>query len=106
MQTVAELRRDHIESEVADDLLELGNAGRIRAEMENRSIGDGEVQTACQQACPAKAIVFGDMNDPDAEVVREKHSPLNYALLGELNTRPRTTYQACVQNPNRSLVES
>ena len=74
------------------------NAGRIAAERENRAVRDGEIKTACQQACPAEAIVFGDLNDPDSRVVRRKAEPTNYALLAELNTRPRTTYLAAVRH--------
>lgn len=69
-------------------------AARIAAEMEGRRIGDGEVVTACQQACPTRAIVFGDLNDTTSAVTRRKGSHRHYALLGELNTRPRTTYLA------------
>jgi MoCo/4Fe-4S cofactor protein with predicted Tat translocation signal len=70
------------------------SAARIDARMEDRHIRDGEVVTACQQACPTQAITFGDVNDPDSAVSRLKRSPRNYALLGELNTKPRTTYLA------------
>lgn len=70
------------------------NAGRITAEKENRRIRDGEIRTACQQACPAEAIVFGDLNDPQSRVGQRKREAISYALLGELNTRPRTTYLA------------
>ena len=76
---------------------------RIAAEKENRRIGEGEIQTACQQACPAQAIIFGDLNEPKSQVARLKQSPLDYSMLGELNTRPRTTYLAKVQNPNGAL---
>jgi molybdopterin-containing oxidoreductase family iron-sulfur binding subunit len=69
-------------------------AARADARLDDRSIRDGEVTTACQQACPTQAIVFGDVNDPQSAVSRLKRSPRNYALLGELNTQPRTTYLA------------
>ncbi|MDQ6675164.1 MAG: 4Fe-4S dicluster domain-containing protein, partial [Chloroflexota bacterium] len=77
--------------------------GRIQAERENRPIADGEVVTACQAACPSAAIVFGNLNDASSGVARAHASPRNYTLLAELNTRPRTTYQAVVLNPNPAL---
>jgi molybdopterin-containing oxidoreductase family iron-sulfur binding subunit len=79
------------------------NHGRIAAKLEDRPIRDGEVLTACQSACPTEAIVFGNINDPDSRVSRMKASPLNYSLLAEVNTRPRTTYLAIVRNPNTEL---
>jgi molybdopterin-containing oxidoreductase family iron-sulfur binding subunit len=82
------------------------SAGRIAAEKEDRRIRDGEVVTACQAACPTEAIVFGDLNDAGSRVRQEAASPLNYSVLGELNTRPRTTYQAVVRNPNPALRRS
>ncbi len=80
------------------------NQARGEAKVEGRRIRDGEIVTACQQACPSEAIVFGDLNDPAAEVVRWKASPLDYGLLAELNTRPRTTYLAKLRNPNPALA--
>ncbi|HET8563054.1 MAG TPA: 4Fe-4S dicluster domain-containing protein, partial [Candidatus Binatia bacterium] len=66
------------------------NHARIEAEKEGRKIRDGEIVTACQAACPAEAIVFGDINDPTSQVSKMKAEPRNYGLLAELNTRPRT----------------
>jgi MoCo/4Fe-4S cofactor protein with predicted Tat translocation signal len=79
------------------------NAARITAEKEDRQIRDGEIVTACQAACPAEAIVFGDINDPNSRVTKTKASPLNYGLLTDLNTRPRTTYLARLKNPNLEI---
>ena len=78
----------------------------IAADREDRRIRDGEVVTACQQACPTQAIVFGDQNDPQSAVRRRKASPLDYAMLGELNTRPRTTYEALIRNRNPELGDA
>ena len=75
----------------------------IQTRVEDRFIRDGEVQTACQQACPTQAIVFGDINNHDNRVAKLKALNLNYALLAELNTRPRTTYLAELRNPNPEL---
>jgi molybdopterin-containing oxidoreductase family iron-sulfur binding subunit len=61
------------------------------------------LKTACQQACPAGAIVFGNINDPNSRVTQEKKNPLTYGLLAELNTKPRTSYLAVVRNPNTEL---
>jgi MoCo/4Fe-4S cofactor protein with predicted Tat translocation signal len=78
------------------------NSARIDAKIANgegRVAGDA-VQTACQQACPTGAIVFGNLTDEGSQVSRLKMSPLNYGILTDLNTKPRTTYLARVKNPN------
>jgi molybdopterin-containing oxidoreductase family iron-sulfur binding subunit len=77
--------------------------GQIQAEIAGTPIRDGDVRSACQQACPTQAIVFGDMNDPNSEVAKRKTLPLDYSLLAELNTKPRTTYLAALRNPNPAL---
>jgi Fe-S-cluster-containing dehydrogenase component len=79
------------------------NAAKIQAEEQDRRVIDGEITTACQQACPAEAIVFGDLNDPGSRVARLQAEVRNYALLADLNTRPRTTYLAAVRNVNPEL---
>jgi molybdopterin-containing oxidoreductase family iron-sulfur binding subunit len=79
------------------------NLTRIETEKEGRAIRDGEVVTACQQACPTDAIIFGNLNDPNSRVRKLKKNGLNYGVLSELNTQPRTTYLAKVQNPNPAL---
>ncbi len=81
------------------------NIARKTAKKENREIKDGEVVTACQQACPTKAIIFGNMNDPNSEVSAARKEPHNYGLLPELNTRPRTTYLAKLKNLNPEMAE-
>ena len=73
-------------------------AADIRSRIEERDIQDGEVVTACQSACPTRAIVFGDLDDPESEVSRLASLPHNYGLLAELGTRPRTTYLARLRN--------
>ncbi|HTT00686.1 MAG TPA: TAT-variant-translocated molybdopterin oxidoreductase [Steroidobacteraceae bacterium] len=78
-------------------------AALIDADRENRRIRDGEVLTACQQACPTQAITFGDRNDATGAVAHRKASPLDYVMLEDLNTRPRTSYEALIRNPHPEL---
>ncbi|MFP5246447.1 MAG: TAT-variant-translocated molybdopterin oxidoreductase [Thermoanaerobaculia bacterium] len=80
------------------------NAAKIDAEKQGRRVRDGEVVTACQQACPTEAIVFGDMNDKSSKVAQLKAEPAHYALLEELQTLPRTTYLGTIRNPNPELA--
>ena len=82
------------------------NNVRIEAEKQNRPIKDGEIVTACESACPAQAIVFGNANDSNSRVAKLKAQTRNYSILGELNTRPRTTYLAAVRNPNPELEKA
>ena len=79
------------------------NRAKIDTKLAGREIRDGDVKTACQQACPASAIEFGDLRDRSSRVANAKADRRNYALLEELNTRPRTTYLAKVRNPNPDL---
>ncbi len=81
------------------------NRARIQAEKEGREIRDGEVVTACEAACPAQAIVFGNLNDPASRVSKLAASPRAYALLGQLGTRPRTRYLARSKNRNAELTQ-
>jgi MoCo/4Fe-4S cofactor protein with predicted Tat translocation signal len=80
------------------------NLTRSAARREGRALKDGEIVTACQQACPSDAIVFGDINDKASRVSKAKASPRNYGLLAELGTKPRTTYLSDVTNPNPEIV--
>src|SRR5205823_345270 len=79
------------------------SGARIKSKESGQPIRDGEVKTACQEACPAGAIVFGIMSDPGADVSKRKSHPLDFSMLGQLNTRPRTTYGAKLRNPNPEL---
>ena len=78
---------------------------KLEADKDNRAIRDGEIVTACQQACPAGAITFGNLNDPSSKVAQLHHDQRSYSVLADLNTRPRTQYVAAVLNPNPQLAE-
>ena len=82
------------------------NEARYKAELEGRRIKDGDIVTACQSSCPTRAITFGDMTDPLSAVSKKRAETRNYAMLGELNARPRTTYLAKLRNPNPEISET
>jgi molybdopterin-containing oxidoreductase family iron-sulfur binding subunit len=79
------------------------NQARVDAKTAGVPLKDGDIKTACQQACPADAIVFGDLNEAGSQVVKLKAQERNYGLLEDLGTRPRTSYLAVVRNPNEAL---
>ena len=79
------------------------NQARIDAKREDRDIRDGEVVTACEAVCPADAIVFGNLNDPNSRVTKLKAQERNYGVLEDLGTRPRTSYLAALRNPNPEM---
>ncbi|HKW18488.1 MAG TPA: TAT-variant-translocated molybdopterin oxidoreductase [Terriglobales bacterium] len=95
---VQRINHHRIDAEVA--------ATKAGGKLTPTSIKDGELQTACQQSCPANAIVFGNINDPNSAVSKWKQNSRNYSLLADLNTRPRTTYEAEVRNPNPELEKA
>jgi len=79
------------------------NESRIEAKKANREIADGEILTACQQACPTQTIVFGNMADPASAVSQTRKDPRAYLLLQELATRPRTSHLAKLRNTNPDI---
>jgi len=81
-------------------------AAKIEADKENRGVRDGEIVTACQQACPAKAITFGNINDKSSKVSNLRAKQRSYQVIADQNTRPRTTYVAEVLNTNQELEET
>jgi Fe-S-cluster-containing dehydrogenase component len=76
---------------------------QIAADRDGRELREGEVVTACQQSCPTQAIVFGNRNDRESAVAKRKAAPIDYVLLDELNTRPRTSYSALIRNANPAI---
>jgi MoCo/4Fe-4S cofactor protein with predicted Tat translocation signal len=81
------------------------SAAKIEADKDNRPIADGEIVTACQQACPASAITFGNINDKASRVAKLHGDERSYQVLADLNTRPRTKYVAAVLNLNQELED-
>jgi len=77
-----------------------------QADNEDRDLRPNEVETACQEACPTDAITFGDLNNPESDVVKEKENPRRYELLSYLNTKPRLSYLGRVRNTNPRLEEA
>jgi Fe-S-cluster-containing dehydrogenase component len=82
------------------------SGARINAKEKGEKIKDGDVVTACQAACPSQAIHFGDLSDKNSKVSKIKAESRDYEMLGELNTRPRTTYLGKIKNPNPELIEA
>jgi molybdopterin-containing oxidoreductase family iron-sulfur binding subunit len=78
-------------------------AAKKDAKKNGRKVADGDITTACQQACPVDALTFGNINDPASRVSKKKQINRDYALLGELNIKPRTTYLAKIRNPNSEI---
>jgi molybdopterin-containing oxidoreductase family iron-sulfur binding subunit len=76
---------------------------QIAADRDGRELRDGDIVTACQQSCPTQAIIFGDRNKHDSAVAKRKGWPIDYVLLDDLNTRPRTSYSALIRNPNPAI---
>jgi MoCo/4Fe-4S cofactor protein with predicted Tat translocation signal len=81
-------------------------AGKLTAKVESRKLEDGDVKTACQTACPTGAIVFGDRNDPNSELMAQWETPLNYHALEEVNVRPTVSYLMKVTNGEDSFYQS
>lgn len=80
------------------------SAARVESKVTNQPIADGDLQTACQQACATGAIVFGDLNDPESRVSKAHADPRAYGMLAELDVRPRNMYLAKISNPHPSLA--
>ena len=80
-------------------------SAKIKSKRTGKPIKDGDVRTACQDACPTGAIVFGDLNDPESRVAKWRATDRSYRLLAELGTHPRTSYLGKIRNPNAEMKE-
>lgn len=78
--------------------------GKLEAKRLGLPVEDGAIQTACQQSCPAQAIIFGDMNDPNSRVHEAMENPRNYGVLAEFNFRPSVSYMRVVRNRDDELT--
>jgi molybdopterin-containing oxidoreductase family iron-sulfur binding subunit len=79
-------------------------AGKLQAKLENRKVKDGDVKTACQQSCPADAIIFGDVNDKNSEIAKLFNNERSYVLLEEYNVQPSVSYMTKIRNVDESLA--
>jgi len=79
-------------------------AGKLKAKVESRKLQDGDVKTACQQSCPADAIVFGDVNDPKSEIAKLFNNERSYVLLEEYNVQPSVSYMTKIRNIEESIA--
>ena len=96
-----------IQAAKIDQKVKVGDkvAGLESEEDYTLDVPDGTIIPACQQACPADGVSFGDISDPNSEVYRLKRQNRNYAVLGYLDTRPRTSYLAKLRNPNAAMPD-
>jgi molybdopterin-containing oxidoreductase family iron-sulfur binding subunit len=79
-------------------------AGKLQAKLENRKVKDGDVKTACQQSCPADAIIFGDVNDKNSEIAKLFNNERSYVLLEEYNVQPSVSYMTKIRNVDEDLA--
>jgi len=106
---VQRIQEAKIHTKVNAQRSEKFSTGKDGAELDLKDklkVPDGTIKTACQQVCPADAIEFGDISDPESEVSKLKNNPRDYSVLGYLDTRPRTTFMARIRNPNPQMPDA